>query len=296
MLRKLIFACMIVAISCVSASAIEIPKNAQLNFDKPATAYTSRTFNKLLMEAGVDGLMPEAVATLPAGYASVSDGKAVFNYANMVYAPYQYHAILTAYGLELNAEEVASRLGNISYAKIKDGKVAFGKVSTAYNRSEWTKILGCYVIPVVIVEVVILDTDGDGVNDDVDACPGSPRGIKVDERGCWTHDAELLFAFDSSKIKTTYYSELDAAKQVFDAHPNMNVQIDGYTCNMGPAEYNQGLSVRRAEAVKNYLVNKAGVNANRLTVKGFGETDPAYPNDTITNREKNRRVQFTPMQ
>ena len=54
------------------------------------------------------------------------------------------------------------------------------------------------------------------------------------------------------------------------------------------------LSERRANAVKNYLINKVGIDANRLKSVGYGESKPAYPNDTKEDRAKNRRVEFTP--
>lgn len=300
MMKRLFFACLIAVISCVPAIAIEVPKDAQGILEKPATAYPSTSFNRLLTASGL-GLGADAVANVPASYAKVSGDKVKFNYDNMVYKPSQYHDILTAYGLQISPEEVAARLGHTNYARVKNDKVVFGKTCTAYNRAEWLAILACYTSSAPVAAAPVYsgtgpgDSDGDGVMDNKDACPGTPKGIEVDARGCWTHAAELLFAFDSSAISKKYQPTLNDAKRVFDANPNMNVQIDGHTCDKGAEAYNQKLSVRRAQAVRDYLVNSAGINASRLSIKGYGETRPAYPNDSEANRAKNRRVEFTPM-
>ena len=68
--------------------------------------------------------------------------------------------------------------------------------------------------------------------------------------------------------------------------------IAGHTDSKGAGEYNQNLSVQRAQAVENYLTAHHGVSANRLIVKGFGETNPIASNDTDNGRFKNRRVEF----
>ena len=117
----------------------------------------------------------------------------------------------------------------------------------------------------------------------------------VDERGCWSHPSKLLFDFDKAVVREEYKPALRDAKKVFDAYPTMTVEIVGYTCDMGPESYNQKLSERRAQAVRDFLVNDVGVDPNRLSVSGYGETKPAYPNDSEANRQKNRRVEFTPV-
>ena len=124
-----------------------------------------------------------------------------------------------------------------------------------------------YSLPVVVEEVVMVvgDEDGDGVPDDIDACPGTPMGIAVDERGCWALSNALLFEFDSAVIKKENYYILDYLKEAFDAYPNMKVEVDGYTDSTGPDAYNMGLSKRRANAVMNYLINNVGIDAGRLT-------------------------------
>lgn len=294
MIQRLFLACLVAVFSCTAALAIELPKEAQHILEKPSTAYTSSTFNELLMAYGLQELTPEAAANVPSSYARVANAKVAFNHKNMVYTPAQYHAILTAYGLQISPEEVAARLGHTNYAKVKDSNVVFGKTSTAYNTSEWITILQCYTLANAVVAAPG-DSDGDGVNNNNDACPGTPKGIQVDARGCWSHAAGLLFDFDSAVIRKDYRAELDDAKRVFDLNPNMNIQIDGYTSDEGAEAYNQQLSERRAQAVMDYLVNTTGISKSRLGIKGYGESRPAYPNDSEANREKNRRVEFTPV-
>jgi OOP family OmpA-OmpF porin len=140
-----------------------------------------------------------------------------------------------------------------------------------------------------------MDSDGDGVTDDKDQCPNTPKGATVDARGCWTYAAVVLFDFDSDKVKPEAYPMLDEAVVILKKNSQINVEVDGHTDNLGPAAYNMKLSERRANAVMKYFVDK-GVEGERLTVKGFGLTKPAAGNDTKEGRAKNRRVELTPVQ
>lgn len=135
------------------------------------------------------------------------------------------------------------------------------------------------------------DSDGDGVMDDKDQCPGTPLGVKVDERGCWVI-AGLRFAFDSAKIEPRYYAELNGIAAQLKGARDVSIRIDGHTDSIGGAAYNQGLSERRANAVRDYLVQQ-GVPADRLATRGFGLTQPAYSNDTAEGRAGNRRTELS---
>ena len=77
--------------------------------------------------------------------------------------------------------------------------------------------------------------------------------------------------------------------------PGFAVQVDGHTDNVGNPESNKKLSQDRAEAVVKYLVEKKGVDAKRLSAKGFGDTQPLKPNTTPKNKAANRRVEFYPL-
>ncbi|MEA1945973.1 MAG: OmpA family protein [Thermodesulfobacteriota bacterium] len=139
-----------------------------------------------------------------------------------------------------------------------------------------------------------MDSDGDGVPDDLDKCPNTPKGATVDARGCWTYAAVVMYNFDSAEIKSEAFPMLDEAVSILKKNPELKVEVDGHTDNIGSAEYNLKLSERRANAVMEYFVDK-GVEAERLTIKGFGLTMPAVSNDTKEGRAKNRRVTLTPV-
>ena len=139
-----------------------------------------------------------------------------------------------------------------------------------------------------------LDTDGDGVYDYLDKCPGTPAGAKVNSDGCWVL-GDVLFDFDKSVIKADATPILDHVAVVLKNNPGVKVSLDGHTDSVGSDAYNMGLSKRRANAVKAYLVKK-GIDASRLSTAGFGESKPVASNDTDQGRSLNRRVEIRPVQ
>lgn len=140
-----------------------------------------------------------------------------------------------------------------------------------------------------------LDSDGDGVPDYKDKCPGTPKGTKVDHTGCpLVEKIELKgvwFAFDSSVITPESAAVLDEVAKIFKRYPGLVAEMAGHTCSIGTEKYNQGLSERRANAVRDYLI-KQGVDAKQLTAKGYGELQPLNDNATRADREKNRRTEM----
>lgn len=305
-MRKLLVFIAVAAL-CISsqAVAIDFPKGGSPSFFKSPTAYSSQFFNKIL---GAYNLQLNAGGEVPFTYAKVANGKANFNALPIAYTPAQYHDILTSYGLQLSVANAKEILMVGTYAKVVDDRVVFGNKPIAYGGSEWTNILEAYSLPVApIVKSVAKkveaapvvakpgDDDGDGVTNDKDACPGTPRYAAVDERGCWALSSALLFDFDKSIIKAQFYSLLDNTKKVFDEFPMMKVVVEGHADSKGTDVYNQKLSQRRAQAVVDYLTEKVGIASNRLKAVGYGESKPAYSNDTEAGQAKNRRVQFSPM-
>ena len=136
------------------------------------------------------------------------------------------------------------------------------------------------------------DDDQDGVLNNKDKCPDTPRGAKVDERGCWVIEG-IYFDTDKAIIKTESFKALNEVVAVLRRNPGVNVRIEGHTDFRASEAYNQRLSEARANAVMNYLID-AGIDRTRLTAEGFGELKPAFPNTSPENMAKNRRVEITP--
>ncbi len=136
-----------------------------------------------------------------------------------------------------------------------------------------------------------LDTDMDGVADYLDQCPNTPKGFKVDDKGCTIGvTLHLHFPFNSAKIPAMELGDIDRVAEFMKKHPEVSAILEGHTDSIGSAAYNLKLSKRRAEAVKNALVER-GIDASRLSVKAYGESKPVASNDTAEGRAKNRRVE-----
>lgn len=100
------------------------------------------------------------------------------------------------------------------------------------------------------------------------------------------------FDFDRSDIRESDIEKLKKAVKFVKKYPGFKIGIEGYTCSIGTEKYNQGLSERRANAVKNYLVKEGRTDAKRITTVGYGESDPVASNKTKEGRTKNRRVEI----
>ncbi|MEL6948715.1 MAG: OmpA family protein [Pseudomonadota bacterium] len=141
------------------------------------------------------------------------------------------------------------------------------------------------------------DSDGDGVLDGVDACPDTAEGAVVDSRGCEVIRESIVeirlpsvnFETNSDRLLSGAESELDAAAKTLRSNPSVIVEVAGYTDDRGNADYNRGLSERRARSVRNALEER-GVPREQMTVAGYGEDDPIASNDTAEGRAANRRV------
>lgn len=102
---------------------------------------------------------------------------------------------------------------------------------------------------------------------------------------------KVLFEFGKSDLSDASKRSLDKMVEVFNKYPDTDIEVQGHTDDKGSEEYNQGLSVRRAVTVTDYL-NSKGIANSRLNVKGFGELAPKYENTTDDGRAQNRRVEF----
>lgn len=157
------------------------------------------------------------------------------------------------------------------------------------------------VPPVVVVPVEEdLDSDGDGVPDSIDQCPGTPMNIVVDERGCPVDvdiidelkmELRVFFDNDKSAIKSQYQPEIAKVAEKMREYPNSIARVEGHASKTGPsARYNQRLSEARAVAVKSMLTNEFGIAPNRLSTVGYGYDRPIADNNTEEGRAMNRRV------
>jgi len=134
----------------------------------------------------------------------------------------------------------------------------------------------------------VQDEDGDSVADGADQCPGTPAGVRVDEKGCW-QIGDILFDFDSNRLKAHYTPLLDEAAVVLQHNPLVRIEIQGGTDNIGSEDYNRLLSHQRAQSAKNYLVKK-GIEPDRITALGYGTARNIASNEQAAGRALNRRV------
>jgi outer membrane protein OmpA-like peptidoglycan-associated protein len=134
------------------------------------------------------------------------------------------------------------------------------------------------------------DTDGDSITDNLDKCPSTARGEKVDPVGCaYNVRINVLFETNSATLAGDQHEELDRLVVALNSTPTLSAIIEGHTDSAGTAEHNQDLSERRATTVADYLASR-GINANRLRAQGFGEFRPIADNTTADGRAQNRRV------
>ncbi len=146
------------------------------------------------------------------------------------------------------------------------------------------------------------DNDGDSIMDEDDRCPDEPG--PADEEGCprvyqdvevtTTHiriHQKIHFAHDRSRIRPDSFTILDTVVQVLTDYRDITLEIQGHTDSSGRDRYNMRLSRARASAVREYLVRK-GIDPERLTSNGYGETQPIESNSTPEGRARNRRVEF----
>ena len=102
----------------------------------------------------------------------------------------------------------------------------------------------------------------------------------------------IFFDLDKDEMKIESLSELKELAEFLETNPDLRIEISGHTDNQGTADYNEDLSLRRANAVTNYLVEREGIATDRLETKGYGASQPIASNDTEEGRAKNRRTEF----
>jgi outer membrane protein OmpA-like peptidoglycan-associated protein len=102
----------------------------------------------------------------------------------------------------------------------------------------------------------------------------------------------IYFDFNKTTLKQESFVELDKVVNFLDQNKTVEIEIAGHTDSKGTDEYNLNLSQGRSQAVVDYLVSQ-GIDRQRLTAQGYGESKPIDTNDTDEGRANNRRVEFT---
>ncbi len=193
---------------------------------------------------------------------------------------------LTA-GMSAIAGEHSCPVGNEAYAVDSRGYVVHDNYGNCVRTSAWTK------------ELAIKECDPDlfpaeeKVAAPAPAPTPAPTPAPQQIMKTKTLGAGALFGLNKADLSAQGKAELDAlAAGLKQMNSIDNVSVVGHTDSTGADDYNMGLSVRRAATVKAYLVNK-GINADLITTKGMGETQPVASNTTREGRAQNRRVEIT---
>ncbi len=104
-------------------------------------------------------------------------------------------------------------------------------------------------------------------------------------------EESVLFDLNKSQVKNRVKPNLNTLAKALEENPDIRIKIDGYTCNLGSENHNLVLSLDRSKAIKEYLITR-NVDANHVTVEGYGESEPVTSNTTEEGRSQNRRVEF----
>lgn len=153
-----------------------------------------------------------------------------------------------------------------------------------------------------------LDSDNDGVPNGIDECPDTPRGDRVDSRGCTIPEPEpepeprtftfedINFEFDSAVLTEDGKDNLQAIGDTLMSIEGARILLEGHTDSIGTDEYNMDLGQRRAESVRDFLVETfTPLQASQFTIRSQGESQPIASNDTDEGRAQNRRVEIEVM-
>ncbi len=168
--------------------------------------------------------------------------------------------------IELNRTVFSDNKGNFEFTDVPAGK---------------------YLLKVQALEYVTSQTDATVTPD-----KPSEQIIRIFREGSIIVLEGVEFEFNSAKLKPESYPILDDAAMILTKHPEIDVEIQGHTDNIGSDAYNKKLSQKRAEAVRDYLIDKHMIEPVRLIPIGYGESCPVADNATEQGRQKNRRVEF----
>ncbi len=151
-------------------------------------------------------------------------------------------------------------------------------------------------MPTVLIN---LDSDSDGVLDELDECPGTPYNIVIDKRGCphsllfseneFRMEARAYYDENSSEIKSEYYEQLDNVGKKMQDHLDAVMHIEGHISEREDNNANQTLSRYRVEGIKNYMTMTYNIDPDRIKTFYYGSERPIAPNDA-ENSWLNQRI------
>ena len=175
------------------------------------------------------------------------------------------------------------------------------KIYSAFLLTAYISLTGCQSVeiippkttpqdrPIMLMKADIPDSDGDGVFDDIDECPGTPTNVVVDERGCphsllfgeneFRMEARVYYGENSSEISSKYHEELDNVGKKMQDHLDAVMRVEGHISKNEENSANQILSRYRVEGIKNYLIMKYDIDPDRIKTSYYGSERPIAPND-----------------
>ena len=151
-------------------------------------------------------------------------------------------------------------------------------------------------------EMVITENENQFVMEDIDVSKKTleelivfnEEGVTIRKEGnnlVLSMPELVLFDFNKYEVKNKVKGSLNTLAKALEENPDIRIKIDGYTDFIGSEGYNLELSVKRAKAIKNYLVDR-GVKSSNISIEGYGKQNPIANNATAAGRAKNRRVEF----
>lgn len=163
-------------------------------------------------------------------------------------------------------------------------------------------LTGCTSAEKPMKEMVITETENQFVMEDIDVSKKTleelivfnEEGVTIRKEGnnlVLSMPELVLFDFNKYEVKNKVKGSLNTLAKALEENPDIRIKIDGYTDFIGSEGDNLELSVKRAKAIKNYLVDR-GVKSSNISIEGYGKQNPIANNATAAGRAKNRRVEF----
>ncbi len=137
------------------------------------------------------------------------------------------------------------------------------------------------------------DSDHDGILDKRDECPATPGNTAVDSMGCPISlflSLTIPFQSNQTNFSETQYSKIQQLARLLKNNPQSTISLAGHTDSSGNKQDNMRISNQRAQSIKQTLVRLFGIDEQRITAQGYGDSKPLVSNQTLSGRERNRRV------